>query len=247
MELAGKIALVTGAAHRVGKAIALGLAREGVHLIVHYGGSAGAAEATAVEIRALGMQAITAQADLANPTQITALFRQVESHFGRLDLLVNSAASFHRDAFMNISADEWDAVMAVNLRAPFLCMQHAARLMGSQGGVIINISDLAGVYAWRDFTAHGVSKAGLNHLTKQAARELAPHIRVNTIVPGPILAAPGMSEAAWEAIADHVPLKRTGTPEDITKAVIYLAQSDYITGESITVDGGEALDGPAWH
>jgi pteridine reductase len=247
MDLAGKIALVTGSAQRVGKAIALKLAREGAHLIVHYGSSADAAEQTTAEIRALGVDAITAQADLANPAHISALFQQIESRFGRLDVLVNNAASFHKEAFQTTSLEAWDEVMAVNLRAPFLCMQHAARLMGSQGGVIINIGDLAGVYAWREFAAHGVSKAGLIHLTKQAARELAPHIRVNTITPGPILPAPQMSDSAWQAIAAEIPLKRNGSPEDIARAVVFLVQNDFITGESITVDGGEALLGPAWH
>jgi pteridine reductase len=246
MELQGKVALVTGAAHRVGRVIALALAARGMNIVVHYGGSATAAQHTADEIRAMGVDALTLQADLASPEAIITLFRNVSAQFPRLDVLVNSAASFHKAAFSEISAAEWDAVMAVNLRAPFLCMQHAASLMQT-GGVIVNIADLAGVYAWRNFTAHGVSKAGLIHLTKQAARELAPLIRVNSIVPGPILPAPGMDDAAWEAVGEHVPLKRGGSPQHVAQTVLFLIENDYLTGESITVDGGEALDGPAWH
>lgn len=246
MELHGKIALVTGAAHRVGRAIALALAARGMNIVVHYGGSVTDAQHTAAEIRAMGVEALTLQADLASPAAITALFRNVTAHFHKLDVLVNSAASFHKAPFAETTAADWDNVMAVNLRAPFLCMQHAAPLM-QDGGVIVNIADLAGVYAWRNFTAHGVSKAGLIHLTKQAARELAPTIRVNAILPGPILPAMGMDDLAWEALGERVPLKRNGSPQNIAQAVQFLIENDYITGESLTVDGGEALDGPAWH
>jgi pteridine reductase len=246
MQLDGKIALVTGAAHRVGRAVALGLAQRGASIMVHYGSSAAQAEQTAADIRATGVDALLLQADLADPSAIAAMFSQITAHYPKLDILVNSAASFHKDAFLNITADQWDQVMAVNLRAPFLTMQYAAPLM-REGGAVVNISDLAGVYAWRNFAAHGVSKAGLIHLTKQAARELAPAIRVNTVIPGPVLPAVGMTQEAWTAIADHVPLKRNGTAEDIAQAVIFLIENDFITGESITVDGGEALDGPAWH
>jgi pteridine reductase len=247
MELAGKIVLVTGSALRLGKGIALALAREGAHLVIHYGGSEAEALQTAAEVRVLGVEAITVQADLADPSAITRMFDAVREYFGRLDVLVNNAASFHKVSFEETSLEIWDQVMAVNLRAPFLCIQQAAPLMRPEGGLIVNISDLAGVYAWQGFTAHGVSKAGIIHLTKQAARELAPDIRVNAIVPGPILPAPGMPLDIWKSLADEVPLKRTGNPEHIAQTVIFLAHNDFLTGDTLTVDGGEALLGPAWH
>jgi len=247
MELGGKIALVTGSAVRIGKSIALALAREGAHLVIHYGGSEGEAQQTANEVSALGVEAITVQTDLADPAAIMRMFDTIRTHFGKLDVLVNNAASFHKEPFEEMSVEAWDQVMAVNLRAPFLCIQQAAPLMRPNGGLIVNISDLAGVYAWHGFAAHGVSKAGIIHLTKQAARELAPEIRVNTIVPGPILPAPGMPLDIWKSLADEVPLKRTGTPEHIAQTVIFFAHNDFLTGDTLTVDGGEGLLGPAWH
>lgn len=247
MNLDGKVALVTGSAVRVGKVIATTLAREGASVAIHYGGSAAQAAHTAGEIRALGRDVMTVQADLASPGEIARMFEAIRERFGRLDVLVNNASNFYRAPLLETPLEAWDDAMAVNLRAPFLCIQHAAPLMRPGGGLIANISDLAGVYPWKGFSAHGVSKAGLIHLTKQAARELAPDIRVNTIIPGPILPAPGMPQAQFDALADELPLERVGTPEDIARAVIFLAQSDFITGESILIDGGEALLGPAWH
>jgi NAD(P)-dependent dehydrogenase (short-subunit alcohol dehydrogenase family) len=255
MDLRGSIALVTGGAHRVGKAIAVALAHEGANLVIHYGSSAGAAQQTAAEIAELGVEAILAQADLSDPAQIEALFETVRGRFGRLDVLVNSAASFQKRPFDDISLADWEQVMAVNLRAPFLCTQHAARLMrgierpAGESGLIVNIADLSGVYPWLGYAHHGVSKAGLIHLTKVTARELAPTIRVNAIVPGPILPPPGMAPDGekWQRVSGIVPLERAGDPENIGQSVIFLARNDYITGAIIEVDGGEHLLGPANH
>lgn len=251
MDLRGKVALVTGAAHRVGKAIAIALAREGANLVVHYGRSQKAAQQTSNEIVALGVEAFPIQAALSVPTQIETLFDAVQGRFGRLDVLVNSAASFHKQPFGEISLDDWDTVMAVNLRAPFLCTQHAARLMcvaerrSSETALIVNIADLSGIHSWPGYAHHGVSKAGLIHLTKVAARELAPDIRVNAIVPGPILPPPGLDSASekWQRITQRVPLARPGAPENIGQTVVFLAANDYITGAIIHVDGGEQLLG----
>ncbi len=250
MSLSGKIALVTGAAHRVGRGIALALAREGAHLVLHYGRSAEAAQQTAVEVAALGVETLPVQADLAQPAAIERLFNTIRGRFGQLDVLVNSAASFERRPFDHITVSEWDAVLAVNLRAPFLCMQQAARLMhAGAGGAIVNIADLSGMHPWVEFAHHAASKAALIHLTRVAARELAPAIRVNAIVPGPILPPPGVSvdDAGWQAAIDRVPLRRAGSPEAVGQAVVYLAQSDFVTGQVLAVDGGEGLLGPAGH
>jgi pteridine reductase len=251
MNLQDKVALVTGAAHRVGKAIALALAQEGAHIVLHYGASVDAARRTADEIAALGVEVFPFQADLANPAQIAVLFDAVRGRFGRLDVLVNSASSFEHRPFDEITADDWDRVMAVNLRAPFLCSQHASRLMRieprehHEAGLIINIADLIGVNAVPGYTQHGVSKAGLIHLTKIAARELAPDIRVNAVVPGPVMAPAGMDPQGrdWERIWRRVPLNRPGDPSDVGRAVVFLAASDYMTGAVIPVDGGEGIMG----
>lgn len=251
MDLQNKIALVTGAAHRVGKGIALALAREGVHVVVHYGRSHEAAQQTKDEIESLGVEAFLFSADLGDPAQIEALFAAVRDRFGRLDILVNSAASFQRQPFDEITLEDWDRVMAVNLRAPFLCTQHAARLMGTvdrapeEAALIVNISDLAGVYPWPHFVQHGVSKAGLLHLTKAAAVELVPHIRVNAILPGPILPPDGVDPAGerWQHITRGVPLQRSGDPINIGQTVVFFAQNDFITGAVVNVDGGEGIIG----
>jgi pteridine reductase len=251
MRLENTVALVTGAAHRVGKGIALALAREGAHIVIHYGRSADAAADTADELAALGVETLLAQADLADPAQIGALFDAVEKRFGRLDVLVNSAASFERQPFDAIGVEDWDRVLAVNLRAPFLCTQRAAHLMRAtprpegETAAIVNISDLSGVFPWHGYTQHGVSKAGLLHLTRIAARELGPEIRVNAILPGAILPPPGMDPdgEAWQAGLRRLPLARAGHPGQVGDAVVFLAQAEYTTGAALTVDGGEHLVG----
>ena len=251
MKLQDKVALVTGGAHRVGKAIALGLAREGMHVVVHYGSSEAAARDTVAEIKSLGVRALTAQADLHDLAQIRALFEAVAAEFGRLDVLVNSAASFVRQPFDEIGLDDWKDVLQVNLRAPFLCTQHAAHLMRratrppDEPAAIINIADLSGVYPWRGYVQHGVSKAGLIHLTKVTAYELAPTIRVNAIAPGAVLPPPGVDPQGetWSNIGARTPLGRTGHPDYVAQTVVFLARNDYITGALIPVDGGEHLIG----
>jgi len=251
MKLQSRVALVTGAAHRVGKAIALALAQKGANIVLHYGSSVAAARQTADEIAALGVEVFLCQANLSDPDQIAALFDAVQECFGRLDVLVNSASSFERRPFDDITAEDWDRVMAINLRAPFLCSQHAARLMridpptSREAGLIVNIADHIGISPRLGFTQHSVSKAALIHLTKVAALELAPTIRVNAVVPGPVMAPVGMDPQGkeWERIWKRVPLNRPGDPADVGRAVVFLAASDYMTGALIPVDGGEGIIG----
>lgn len=256
MELEGAVALVTGAGRRLGRAIALALGAAGCRLGVHYRSSAAEAEETLRLLEAAGAGGETLQADLSDPLEVDGLFRRVRHAFGRLDVLVNSAASFESEPFESISAGAWDDVMALNLRAPFLCSQHAARLMreaasgrrgaaGPEGvpGSIVNISDLSAVSHWRGFAHHGASKAGLLHLTRSSAKELGPAVRANAVLPGPILPPPGEDPAgeAWRHRGDRLPLQRTGDPAEVASTVVFLCSNDYITGEAITVDGGEHL------
>jgi NAD(P)-dependent dehydrogenase (short-subunit alcohol dehydrogenase family) len=251
VNLQGKVAVVTGSAHRVGKAIALALAREGMHIAVHYGSSEQAAQETAREIESLGVRAVPAQADLRDAAQIDRLFQIIQQEFGRLDVLVNSASSFVKQPFDAITSDDWDNVMQTNLRAPFLCTQRAARLMratsrpADEPAAIVNIVDLSGIYPWRSFVQHGVSKAGLVHLTHVAAYELAPAVRVNAIAPGAILPPQGidLDSDTWRKLGERTPLGRTGHPDYIGQTVVFLATNDYITGAVIPVDGGEHLLG----
>lgn len=255
MRLEGTVALVTGAGRRIGRALALGFAEAGSDVVVHYGRSADAAAETADRIRGLGRGTLAFRADLRSVDEIDALFSAVEERFGRLDVLVNSAATFERGPWDEITAEAWDEVLAVNLRAPFLCTQRGARLMrrararvstssdAPAPGAVIQLADLAGVTTWRGYAHHGVSKAGLLHLTRIAARELAPDVRVNAIIPGAILPPPGESadSDAWRRKGDRVPLGRVGAPSDIVEAALFLARSDYVTGIEIPVDAGERL------
>jgi NAD(P)-dependent dehydrogenase (short-subunit alcohol dehydrogenase family) len=251
MDPRGKIALVTGAARRLGRTIATTLGRAGSHVVVHYSSSHQEAEETAAEIRELGVEVLLQRADLSQPAEIDALIDAVGERFGSLDILVNSAASFVRRPFAQITAAEWDTVLAVNLRAPFLCTQRAAALMAAsersirEPGLVVNMVDMSAVQAWPGYAHHGVSKAGLLHLTSVAARELAPEIRVNAIIPGPILPPHGMEVGSdeWRRHGERVPLERTGSPEQIGETVLFLTRNDYVTGETIFVDGGEHLVG----
>jgi pteridine reductase len=245
VSLDGRLALVTGAGHRLGRAIALALAEAGADVLVHYRSSADLARRTAESVRALGREADLIAADLSVPADIDELFDAIEGAHGGLDVLVNSAASFESAPIEDIQAEAWDRVMAVNLRAPFLCIRRAAPLLRARAhpGAVVNIADLSGLVPWRGFAHHSVSKAGLIHLTKAAAKELGPRIRVNAVLPGPILPPPGESPDSeeWRRRGDRLPLGRTGDPADIGSAVVFLAASDYITGEALAVDGGEHL------
>lgn len=248
MELASRVALVTGAARRVGRAIALELGRRGAHVAVHFGGSRSEAEDTVETLCGMGVRAYPLQADLRDPAAIDDLFDAFDQRFDRLDLLVNSAASFRKMAYAETSAAAWDDVMAVNLRAPFLLSQRAGerarrRSREDAPGLIVNLGDHSGTGVWRGYAAHGVSKAGLLHLTRVAALELAPAVRVNAIVPGAILphAEGNEAEAAFRALGEALPLQRTGSPERVAHTVVFLAENDFITGAVLPVDGGEHL------
>jgi NAD(P)-dependent dehydrogenase (short-subunit alcohol dehydrogenase family) len=252
MNLESKVALVTGSARRVGKAIALALAREGASIVLHYGRSIEDAQQTQTELEELGVQVFPYSANLADPDQIVKMFESIRVYFGRLDVLVNSAASFTRQPFDEIELKDWVASLQVNLRAPFLCTQQAARLMresereAGETALIVNIADLSGVYPWKDYVQHGISKAGLLHLTKITARELAPDIRVNAVIPGAVLPPPGVSadSEAWQRAWSGVPLGRPGDPAHVGQTVVFFARNDYVTGVAINVDGGEHLVGP---
>jgi pteridine reductase len=244
MDLTDKVALVTGAGQRVGRAIALGLAERGASILVHYRSSEAEAHQTMDDIRALGVRAEAFRADLGQPQQIAALFEAVVRSFGRVDVLVNSASTFRLGNVLDVTVEDWDRVMNVNLRGPFLCGQHAARLMlDRDGGVIINIADIAGQVPWVRFPHHSVSKAGVVMLTKVFAKSLGPDVRVNAVVPGPVLKPEDMSDARWERLGAMLPLRRTGDPGNVVQAVLALIENDFMTGAVLNVDGGDALIG----
>jgi NAD(P)-dependent dehydrogenase (short-subunit alcohol dehydrogenase family) len=238
-SLDGHVALVTGAAKRIGRTIALGLASEGAHVVVNYKSSGLDAEATVEEIRGRGRRASAIQADVSKPDAVKRMFTAAEREFGRIDILVNNAGAFFAAQFEQLTEEQWDSIMDTNLKSQFLCSQAVAPIMKRLGrGSIINISSLGGLLPWPSYTHYCVSKAGVIMLTRCLARVLAPEISVNSVAPGTIQ-FPG--EAPDEEYIRRVPLHRTGTGDDIADAVVYLATAEFVTGQVIAVDGGRAL------
>lgn len=242
MELSGKAALVTGGAVRVGRALSLALAREGMRVVVGYGRSDAAARALVAEIRAEGGEAVALGADLARTEEVERLAREAEAAFGGVDVLVNNASVFPAEGVEETDPALWDHTLAVNLRAPFFLTQHLAPGMRARGGgAVVNLADLAGLQPWRGYAAHAVSKAGLVHLTKVAARSLAPEVRVNAIAPGTVLPPEDFPEEEVRRLAERAPLRRNGSPGDVVEALLYLLRADFVTGEVLVVDGGRML------
>ncbi|MCI0434112.1 MAG: SDR family oxidoreductase [Gemmatimonadetes bacterium] len=241
MEIEGRIALVTGAARRVGRALALGLARAGADVLVHHHRSVDDAATAVREIEALGRRAVAVPADLERAEDIAGLAGHARAEFGRLDVLVNSAARFERAAVSEITEADWDRVIGVNLKAPFFLTRALLPLLRPGGGVVVNIADLSAVQAWPSFAHHAVSKAGLVHLTRVLARALGPEIRVNCIVAGTVIPA---EDHQGDDDADRAVRRivgRPGDPQDVVDALLYLVRSDFVTGEIVTVDGGRRL------
>ena len=238
--LQGRVALVTGAAKRIGRAVALHLASEGADVAVHYNRSADEARETVAEIETLGRKGIPLQADLCNVAEIKRLFQQTAEHFGRLDVLVNSAANFLHSELQDTSEKIWDAALDTNLKAPFFCAQSAAPLLKQTHGVIINFADIGGILPWPGYIPHCASKAGVIMLTKCLAKALAPEVRVTALAPGTITMSGDPSE--WEAdFIRRAPLQRAGTPNDVADAVSFLIHSEFLTGQTLVLDGGRTL------
>ncbi len=241
--LEGQVALITGGAKRIGRSIALRLASVGADVVVNYLESKAEAEQLVREIRATnnheGLRAIAVEGDVSQRADVQRLFLAAENEFGRLDILVNNAGIFFPAKFEDLTEEQWDRIMNANLKSQFLCAQAAVPIMKRQGrGRIINLSSLGGLLAWPLYTHYCVSKAGSIMLTRCLARALGPEILVNSVAPGTIQ-FPG--EAPDEEYIRRVPLHRTGTGDDIAGAVAYLASADFVTGQTIVVDGGRSL------
>jgi pteridine reductase len=241
MELEGRAALVTGAGRRLGREIAVALGARGMHVGVHYGSSAAGARETAAEIERGSGRAMCLQADLTEPDAPAGLVQAAVEALGRLDVVVNSAAVMMRTPVGEATPADWDAMFAVNLRAPFFAAQAAAPHLARHRGAIVNLADLAAFETWPSYVPHGISKAGVVQMTRALARVLAPGVRVNAVAPGTVLLPESWPEDAARRLAETTPLRRLGTPDDVTRAVIFLLESDYITGETILVDGGRHI------
>jgi pteridine reductase len=235
------LAVVTGAAHRIGRAVALELARQGFAIGLHFHQSTQAAEAAAVEVAALNVPVYALPADLSEPGQVEDLFARVADLPHPLRVLVNSAGVMTRGSLREMAVEDWDATIDLNLRAPWLCARAAAPLMAEGGGVIVNISDSGAQKAWTNYGAYIVSKAGLETLTRLLAKDLAPAVRVNAVAPGLILPSADMPPETWTRLVARLPLKAAGAPEDVARAVVYFIQNPYVTGQVLAVDGGYQL------
>lgn len=244
MNLKGKVVLITGSARRVGRLIALAFAARGARIAVHYNTSAAGARKLVTGVRSLsGAEAEAFRADLLDPAAPRQLAAAVARRFGAIDVLINSASLYERTPFKSASASDWDRHMAVNARAPYFLAQACAPWLKRSGeGSVINIADWSGHRPYADYGPYCASKAALLCANTLLAKSLAPRVRVNAVLPGPVLAPEQMGAGEKRKIAQATLLKRLGTPEAVARACLYLAESaDYTTGAELTVDGGRLI------
>jgi pteridine reductase len=241
MDIAGRTALITGGARRVGRAITLGLARAGADVVIDHSGSDAEAEEVADLVRAEGRRAAVVRADVASAAGRHTMIETAMSRFGRLDILINNASLFERIAFDEITEADFDRVIGVNLRGPFFLCQAAAARLREQNGVIINIADLSAIQAWPTFAHHAISKSGLMHLSRVLARALAPDVRVNCILPGTVLPPANFEGEDYAGGRDRRVTAKEGSPDDVVDALLWLIGADFVTGQTLIVDGGRTL------
>jgi len=241
ISLRGKRALVTGAGQRVGQAIALLLGAEGMDVAVHYRESKSGAERTAEQIRSSGGRAVTLAADLTSRDAARALVDDAVAKLGGLDLLVPSAANFEHVAVDDVDDDAWDRSLDLNLASPFALVRRALPALRQSQGSIVFISCSSATVPMRGFLPYVVSKGAVKHLMKTLALELAPEIRVNAVAPGTVMPPPSYDAAAVQRLSRAIPLGKVGSPQDIARAVVFLASSPFITGHELAVDGGRSV------
>ena len=240
MDLRGKTALITGGAKRVGRGITLAMARAGANVVINYNTSADEAARTAAEAEALGVGALPVQANVADYDQVGTMVDAAVERFKTIDVLVNNASIFAPDPLPTTDLSIWHKSIDTLVHGPFYCANRVAPVMlANGGGVIVGIGDLTAFEPWPGFAGHAVGKGAIISLTRQLALELAPKIRANAVVPGPALRPVDYDDATYERVAADTVLGRWGTPEEMAHAVQFLIEADYITGEVVTVDGGQ--------
>jgi len=227
----------------VGRAISLGLAEAGFDVLVNHHASPGDAQDVVDRIEALGQRAVAVQGDVSTSDGVERVAAVLRERFGRLDLLVNNASLFQPRRLLEVEEEEWDRVMAVNLKGPFLMLKATADLLDQAEGTVVNLVDLSATQPWTEYAHHAVSKAGLLHLTRVMARAMAPRVRVNAIAPGSVLPPDDADEAYRQRSRRAAALGTLGTPEDVVRTVLFLHRSPFITGEVVVVDGGRSLGG----
>jgi pteridine reductase len=239
MDLLDRVALVTGAGRRIGRAIALRLAEAGCRVAVHYGTSERDALAVVEQCRSFGVEAVALRADLVDAAATAELVRRVERHFGQLDVLVNNASEFAPMSLDAFSVEAWDRTLRVNLTAPMALAHAASAALRRARGRIVNLCDASTARPWPDHLAYMVSKGGLDTLTRVLARALAPEVNVVGIAVGVAAWPENFDQSLRDKLTARIPLRRAGSPEDIASAVLYvLRDGDYLTGAIIPIDGG---------
>ena len=240
MELKGRTVLVTGAAKRVGKAVALAFARAGCDVVLHYNRSEAEALQTQKEVKGLGVSCALVRADLADHGQIEQLFKKEEKTLSKVSVLVNSASVFPRTPVEKIGPADWDAVLRANLLGPFYVAQKIGLRLKEKGleGAVINVTDISVIRPHPNHLPYCASKAALADVTRSLALELAPHVRANSVAPGAVQFPEGYSEDDKKKIVDRIPLRRAGDPSDVANACLFLAKADYVNGTTLVVDGG---------
>ena len=242
MDLKGKTALITGGAHRIGGAITLGLAHAGANVVINYNNSSDEADKLASIVEGYGIQALPLQADITDYNQVEIMVNTASEQFGGVDILVNSASQFEKTPFPVIDIHKWEKVIQVQVFGAFYCTNLVVPyMMKKQEGAILNIVDISAWQPWKNFSAHSVGKSALLAFTRQLALDLAPHVRVNAVAPGPILPPENISAEGMLRTAHQTLLERWGDPQDVIEAVLFLLHSNYITGETVVVDGGQRL------
>lgn len=241
LDLHGKVALVTGGGSRVGAAIVRALATAGCDVVVHHASSRAGAERVAAEVTALGRTAHVLRADLTDRAQLDRLAAEALAVAGRVDVLVHNAANFDRVAPGDLDAAAWDRALALNVTAPYLLTLALAPALRAARGSVVAITCLSADRPWKNYVPYSTSKAALASLVKGLALALAPEVRVNAVAPGTVLPPEAYEEAQLDRLRARVPLAKLGEAADVARAVVFLAGNDYVTGQTITVDGGRAI------
>jgi pteridine reductase len=242
MDLKNKVALITGAGRRIGRAIALELATHGTSVAVHYRTSRTEADSVVSEITTKGRKAQAFGANLEHVAEIEQMVTNVLETFGRIDVLVNSASVFAPTPIEKITEHDWDVNLDTNLKAPFFLSKFAAPAMRKQGaGKIINLGDWAGIRPYKDYLPYSVSKSGLIGLTKALAKELAPEIQVNCIAIGMVIPPETYTEEEVDRLVSRTLTRKIGTPEDVARAVVFFCETDFATGAVLSLEGGRLL------
>ncbi|MFT3774497.1 MAG: SDR family oxidoreductase [Minicystis sp.] len=241
VSLQDKLALVTGGGTRVGAAIVRALAAAGCDVVIHYASSRAGAEAVAAEVEAIGRKATLAPADLTDRAALERLSREVIASHGKVDVLVHNAGNFERVPPEELSAEAWDRAFSLNATAPYLLTLALAPGLRAARGSVIAVTCLSAERPWKNYVPYSASKAALASLVKGLAVALAPEVRVNAVAPGTVMPPAEYEEDKLSRIRERVPLGRIGEAADVARAVVFLAENDYVTGQTITVDGGRSV------